>query len=283
MQLYALDENLTVIFAKNAVKHHNYICLECQSILRLRGGIHRQNHFYHLDPNRTCRQSGKSMEHLQVQMFLQELLTANDCALEKQFKEINRIADVVWFSKKIIFEVQCSYISLEELKARNSDYLKLGFTVVWILHERQFNQSKLSAVELHLQTKIHYYTNMDALGVGGIYDMLRLFDRGREVFKTNHFPIKPGQILKSQTCMNHKFLPNLLLRKMELQSFYFKGDLIDYCHSDLFCSTFFEKALSFRVNAEVMPFKHKLLHFADKLVFRPYRILFRMLLERAIH
>lgn len=283
MQLYALDENNAVIFAKNAVKHHNYICLECQSILRLRGGIHRQNHFYHIDPSRACRQSGKSMEHLQVQIFLHKLLTENDCALEKHFKEINRIADVVWFSKKIIFEVQCSFISLDELKNRNRDYAFLGFSVVWILHERQFNQLRLSAVEKYLQTKIHYYTNMDALGKGEIYDMFRLFERGREIFKTNPFHVRPELILENKTLPKNKQIPNLLLKKINTQSFYFKGDLIDYCHSDSFCSTFFANALIHQSKAKTLSFKYKLLHSIDKLIFRPYRIIFRMLLERAIH
>ena len=104
MQLYALDKNSIVISAKNASKHDRYRCLECQSNLRLRGGIHRQNHFYHLDSKRICRQSGKSMEHLQVQLFLQSQLSlTDDCLLEKRFEEINRIADVFWVSKKIVF------------------------------------------------------------------------------------------------------------------------------------------------------------------------------------
>jgi len=288
MQLYALDQNLTVIYSKNASKHHNYKCLECQSLVRLRGGIHRQNHFYHIDPNRTCRQNGKSMEHLQVQIFLQSQLTENDCILEKRFKEINRIADVVCTSKKIIFEVQCSPISAEEVRLRNRDYGSLGYYVVWIFHEQRFNQSRLQAAEQFLQNHLHYFTNIDASGNGIIYDQFRLFEKGRQIFASRTFPIdvKISQEInkKNHVSLEHKLMiPDLLLKKVDNQTFCFKGDLIAYCGSDDFQGSTFAYAIKILNSRKpvVLTYFQKIQLLLIKFIARPYKIIFRMLLEKA--
>ncbi|MEM8728221.1 MAG: competence protein CoiA family protein, partial [Chlamydiota bacterium] len=64
--------------------------------------------------------------------------------LEKSFPEIHRIADVVYPPKKIIYEIQYSPITLKEVQQRNRDYATLGYTVIWILHDRHFNRKILS-------------------------------------------------------------------------------------------------------------------------------------------
>jgi competence protein CoiA len=287
MQLYALDQNLSVVYAKNASKHHSYKCLECQSLVRLRGGIHRQNHFYHVEPERACRQNGKSMEHLQVQLFFKKQLPSKECVLEKRFKEINRIADVVWLPQKIIFEVQCSPISMEEVKERNRDYEKLGFKVVWVLHEKRFNRKNLQASRQYLQNHTHYYTNIDSHGNGMIYDQFHIFDKGRQIFK-----LKPWRVnildFKSRnqnSLANEKkeFIPDNLLKKMETMPFCFGGDLVDYCDSSFFSPDLFLQAMKI-INVSrppVLTFSQKLKRIFHKLIVRPYKIVFRMLLEKA--
>ncbi len=284
MQLYAQDQNSIIIYAKNASKHHNYKCLECQSLVRLRGGIHKQNHFYHVDPERSCRQNGKSQEHLQVQLFLKSELK-NDCILEKRFKEINRIADVVCPSKRIIFEVQCSPISLEEVKSRNRDYESIGYTVVWILHDQRFNKSTLLAAEQYLQNYQHYFTNIDHLRNGIIYDQFRVFDRARPVFSTKLFSIDVKNLSQTNLLIlpeRKALIPEPLFKKIHSQSFCFKGDLLDYCCSETF-SPIFEHAIKI-LNLQKPPvltkFQKIKLGFY-RLIVRPYTIMFRMLLEKA--
>jgi hypothetical protein len=49
--------------------------------------------------------------------------------------------------------------------------------IIRILHEKQFNQSKLSVVAQYLQALPHYYTNMNAKSSGLICDKLHLFDK----------------------------------------------------------------------------------------------------------
>jgi len=283
MQLYALDQNLTVIHAKNAKKHVSYQCLECKSFVRLRGGIHRQNHFYHVYQSSSCKQSGKSMEHLQVQLFLQKELDCKDLHLEKRFDEIGRIADVVSFSKKLVFEVQCSPISLEEVKSRNLDYQKLGLSVIWILHEKNFNQSKVSAVEDFLQSTHHYFTNMDANGLGVIYDQFDLFDKGKRIFSSKPFIIDVKQFFQNDYIIKNLTLPSPLLQKISSQPYFFKGDIIDYCKSEQFSQITFIQAL--KIIESRKPKKITiplfLLQLFKRYIMRPCRIFLNILLEKA--
>jgi len=59
MQLFAANEKGLPVFANHAVKQKNYFCFECQSIVRLRAGQHRQKHFYHIQLTSHCHQQGK--------------------------------------------------------------------------------------------------------------------------------------------------------------------------------------------------------------------------------
>src|SRR5581483_7947193 len=96
----------------------------------------------------------KSIAHLKIQHHLKSLL--NTAILEKPFPEIKRIADVVWEEEKIVFEVQVSPISKEEVEERCLDYEKMGYTPIWILYNKNFNQNVLSQAELFLRKKQCY-------------------------------------------------------------------------------------------------------------------------------
>ncbi len=178
MQLFALNTDKTLISAAQARKHSDYFCMECGKKVRKRGGSHRKDHFYHLKPDPACRQSQKSLVHLQVQWFIQQTLPLGEALLERRFPEISRIADVAWEKEKVIFEVQYSPISQIEVEQRNRDYASLGYHVVWILHDKRFNQRKVSAAEQWLQEKPHYFTNFDSRGNGEVYDQLQVIKDG---------------------------------------------------------------------------------------------------------
>lgn len=219
MQLRAYNEKDLVIFAHQAKKQSDYFCLECRGVVRLRSGVHRQKHFFHLSPSQDCRQSGKSMEHLQAQFYLKQLL-GEECVLEYSFPSIHRIADCAWISKKIIFEIQCSSISQEEVIRRNEDYASMGYRVVWILHDRRFNQRRLSAAELWLQEHPHYFTNMDMQGKGHFYDQLDAVGKGvRRVL------LKPAVVDVSKPVMHDYLgLPAVLIKRHEQWQLSFEGD-----------------------------------------------------------
>ncbi|MCE5316355.1 MAG: hypothetical protein LLG04_03200 [Parachlamydia sp.] len=216
MQLFALDQDNHPVAARHASKKRDYICLECQAAVRCRSGPHRQAHFFHLKPSATCKLSGKGIEHLQVQCRLRQLLPEGECFLEHRFPELGRIADVAWLPRRLIFEIQCSPISSEEIAARNRDYASLGFQVIWILHDKRYNQRRVSEAEQGLKDQMHYYTNIDAEDKGQIYDQYETC--------TGSFRLKrslPVAVDLSQPKENRErlFRPNWPL--------HFAGDLVD--------------------------------------------------------
>lgn len=292
MQLCALDLNDDLIFAHQARKHQNYFCLECRSSVRLRKGGHRQPHYYHTSPNRECRQHGKGMAHLLVQYFIKQSLPEGEASIECRFPSINRIADVAWLSKKIIFEVQYSPISAKEVLSRNSDYSSLGYQVVWILFDGRYNQRHITPAEDMLKDTPHYFTNMNASGEGIIYDQFSLVDRGRRIESLPDLKIDIRSseviIIEEITQIKNK-IPKLFWRRIETWSFYFYGDCIHNClqnaQSSMTTPTLFHDALT-RVIAS-----HQILssqssstfihEFFKHWIIVPYRAILRLLIERA--
>ena len=168
MQLFAL-ENIYPVSASNAEKGKNYLCPECRSEVRVRGGPSRQTHFYHFRASKNCRQNQKSLEHLQLQLRLLDLIGTEEAQIECPFPTIERIADVAWHAQKIIFEVQCSPIPLQEAQQRTLDYQGQGYQVVWILHDKQFNKERLSASENYLRKLPCYFTNINKGRDGNVF------------------------------------------------------------------------------------------------------------------
>lgn len=234
MQLFALDENQRLIFARDADKGDTYFCLECGDAVRARSGPQRQPHFYHLSLSPSCRQNGKSFEHLAVQMHLQELLPPGEAVMERRFEGISRIADVVWEPQKLIFEVQCSPITAAEVRARNKDYRKAGYEVVWILHDMRYNQRRLSAAESWLQGAAHYYTDMNARGEGIIYDQLAVVREGLRVERMEPLGIEVRAPMREKPGTAN--LPEILRRRAERWRVCFAGDyLISAARDEVIC------------------------------------------------
>lgn len=275
MQLYALDENQTPLFALKASKHQNYFCPECSGIVRLRSGSHRRPHFFHLSENRECFQSGKSMTHLQLQYFFYNVLPKDDCFLEYRFPTIQRIADVFWKSENIVFEIQCSFITAEEVESRIQDYFKLGIQVVWILHDQCFNQRRLTAAELFLKKSPHYFSNMNSDGTGFIYDQFEVIEKGhRHRFKD--LPLINPRFKKNLPIKVEHRLPHILMKRMIDWSFYFEGDHLDKCLQDkCFCLEMKEMESKFLIKEQ----NRKIRFFERASQF--YLQVLRLLLEKA--
>lgn len=268
-QLYAITFEGEVIAACHALKQTDYFCPECKKIVRLRGGLHRQDHFYHLEITVDCRQSRKSFEHIQAQLYILKALPQGDCHLEWRFPEIHRIADVVWPSEKLIFEIQCSPIRQEEIMARNADYARAGYEVVWILHDHRFNQKRLTAAEHWLFPLPHYFTNLSAKGIGIIYDQFSLFKQGYR------HSLKPLPIDIAQ--------PRYYKSDYKEHSLYFVGDLTDRRLSPSEEDREYLEAV--KNLEEGMSGKRTFIQLLklglERWIFRPYRLLFQIFLERA--
>ncbi len=170
MQIFGLNEEGEKVEAVLALKRVDYTCLECGAPLRVRRGFYQVAHFYHFKVGKPCSQRKKGKVHLNIQLDLQKRLQAK---MEVRFPEISRIADVVWEEKRLVFEIQVSPISDAEVQARMNDYQSIGYSVVWILYDKTFNQDKLSAAEHYLKDFTHYYSD------GAIYyDQVSLIKKG---------------------------------------------------------------------------------------------------------
>ncbi len=229
MQLIGLQGEKRVP-ASLAQRGMNYHCPECSALLRLRAGLHRQLHFYHFSKNSSCFQSGKTLSHLQTQLYIQKNLPPNQSELEVPFPAIGRIADVVWFEKNLVFEVQCSPISQEEVERRNRDYESLGYRVVWILHDSRFNQQALSSAENHLLGRDMYFTSINR-GQGGIYDQFSLVLDARRLFRGVKLPIDLSHPYYAEEIPFDPKWPKELQRRAKAKLLGFQGDLLDRLRS----------------------------------------------------
>ena len=226
MQLFAL-ENTAPIAANLAEKGKNYLCPECRSHVRVRGGPSRQSHFYHITTPKHCRQHKKSLEHLQLQLKILHSIGELDAQIECPFPSIQRIADVAWHEKKIIFEIQCSPISLEETQSRNHDYRSIGYEVIWILHEKKFNQKKLSAAENYLRNSPCYFTDIDKMANGVVYDQFDVIKKHLRLFKGPKLPLSIHSIhFLPKTAPPDTELPQILLHRLSSWKCYTKKDLL---------------------------------------------------------
>ncbi len=256
MQLFAIDKQGQLVAAGQAESQADYRCIECDGIIRRRSGPHRQPHFFHLRESHSCFLSGKGMAHLQIQCRLWQLLPKGECQLEHRFSAIGRIADVAWLPQRLIFEVQCSPISPEEIAARNRDYASVGFQVVWILHDSQYNKRRVSAAEQLLSDRIHYFSNMNAEGQGEIYDQFDLKKEGRRIIKMGKLNVNLSEPKERSDSYLRPAWP-----------LHFAGDLLDQANE-----TYLQEALAIQRSLHP-PFYRRLM--------RPFKLILQILLERA--
>ncbi len=138
----------------------------------------------------------KSSLHQTIQQTLQRRLPKGEASLEYPLGEL--IADIAWPKKKLVFEVQCSPISILDAKRRTEGYLKEGFTPIWILHQKTFNQHKISDGEGYLRKATEcYYTDITELGQGRVYDQRERIEGGVRLFRSDPREIDIARLTKS--------------------------------------------------------------------------------------
>ncbi len=124
------------------------------------------------------------IKHKEIQKKILQLLPEGETRMEKRFPAIHRIADIAWLPQKIIFEVQCSPISLSEIKARKKDYASLGYTLVWILHDRRFNRKWPTLAELFARSGTCYFTNGTHF-----YDQVEILNGRHRLYRGQPLPV----------------------------------------------------------------------------------------------
>lgn len=179
--------------------------------------------------------------HRTIQHFLKESLAPQEVWLEKSFPQIHRIADVVWPEQNIIFEVQYSPLSAREIQARNRDYEKVGYSVIWILHDRHYNREYLTPAERYLRHHSHFFTNINALGHGEIYDQHAYVRFGRRIKRTPRYPLNLNR------CLSLKQIPRHFPKERRKWKFSFEGDLLHQEYQPLEQSPFFPYRALFHI------------------------------------
>lgn len=217
MQLLAIDENGDLILSLDAKKKITYICPECEGPVRLRSGRDVQPHFFHKKKH-LCRHDAKGLDHLQVQLRLHKELP--EALLEERFPQLGRVADICSHSLKLVIEIQCSSLSLSEIKERTQDYESLGYTVIWILHTKQFLQPRAHSIEKFLEKRPHYFTDINHLGQGMIFDQLSFIVGGKRTLLGDPFPLSfttwPLQDLRNLRKAYRKKQPSFFINALKV-------------------------------------------------------------------
>ncbi len=264
MQLFALNDDNESILAQEALRHKNYLCPECLYPVRARGGPHKRHHFYHPKGNISCSQHKKSLLHISLQVYLFNALPG--AQLERPFPQIGRIADVYWEAKHMVFEVQCSPMTLQEATQRCNDYQKLGIKLVWILHQKRFNKKNLSPAEQFLRV----HTNCYYAGNQIIYDQFEICKKSRRIFRGA--PLKIDLRYPKELVLPKREPPEILRKRFFKWSCYFPGDLNSHFINGQDFSTIFAIEKKF-INAKKDSLFTRLKRF--------YQIIFHYLLEKA--
>ncbi|MCH9627744.1 MAG: hypothetical protein S4CHLAM2_13870 [Chlamydiales bacterium] len=168
--------------------------------------------------------------HRAIQCALKKALAPDLVWLEKPFPSINRVADVVWPAQNIIFEVQCSSISPKEIEARLHAYKQIGYDLIWILHDRRFNQKRESPAERFLRSYPHYFCTMNALGEGEIYDQYAHTRWAERIRRTPRYPIT----LYAPQHLKH--IPPHYPKERQKWKIGFQGDLFQQPFQPLKCT-----------------------------------------------
>ncbi|MDU9417280.1 competence protein CoiA family protein [Staphylococcus lloydii] len=141
--LYGKNKQGTVVHAANASKDCNYYCPLCCQKLMLKRGKYKCAHFAHHEIN--CTYKEESYIHYQAKYRLGQ--SSKDLGMtvqiEPYLKECHQIPDIL-INNKIILEIQCSPITVQQLQTRTSAYNNLGYIVIWIIKDTFKDKSVLS-------------------------------------------------------------------------------------------------------------------------------------------
>lgn len=284
MALYACGED-DLVYASDAEKGKLYGCLDCFGPVKVRKGKGRFPHFYHLQASPQCRLYSKSEDHLRAQIQLQKLFPQGILQIERPFPEIGRVADLCWEKEKIIFEIQCSPVSLQEAQSRIRDYRTFGFRVVWLLDDKRYNRRILRPSEEFLRRRSCYYIDIKQGLTSICYDQFEIQDgtrrlkRGRRLTIDLQKPIPvPNQVWEKER------FPEQIHHLSQQCEIHFYGDRIDKARLSYRISAFAISMENWRFLESHFIKKRKrygkLKEWVRKWIGRPYNDLLMKILRR---
>ncbi len=151
----------------------------------------------------------KTFLHREAQRLLLQRLPPGEASLEQIFPEVQRIADLFWRPRRIVFEVQCSPIALQEAKRRQEDYARCGCHLVWILAPGLFFTRTPSPTERWMEQQLRYFFTITK-GEIFIYDQLCQMTRRRRLILSRPLridPLSPGLLIKQRAAFETPTIP----------------------------------------------------------------------------
>jgi competence protein CoiA len=141
--LYGKTKQGTIEHAANATKCSNYYCPLCCQKLMLKQGKYKRTHFAHFEIS--CTHKEESYVHYHAKYSLGRAIKDLGMVvqIEPYLKACHQIPDIL-INNKIILEIQCSPITVEQLQTRTSAYNKLGYIVIWIIDGTYNDNSVIS-------------------------------------------------------------------------------------------------------------------------------------------
>lgn len=134
----------------------SYHCPACGHPVQFRQGKVKIAHFAHL-PGANCSVSeGETAEHLLGKHQLRKWLSAlgEDPQLEVYLPEINQRPDLLLRKSQIAVEFQCSPLTVQRLRERNTGYRQLGIKPIWILgrpYRHRLSKAKVAQFTQYFQ------------------------------------------------------------------------------------------------------------------------------------
>lgn len=135
----ALDQEGKIVFAAALTKDDRgqpYYCVECNQKKYYTHGNTMVHHFRNCSDS-TCTCTAESNLHKAIKQLIVDHFGSN--IVDEEYSsinitnKINRRADVILHTEiPVIFEIQVSPISQEEVRQRTRDWQSVGFEVVWI-------------------------------------------------------------------------------------------------------------------------------------------------------
>lgn len=161
---------------------------------------------------------------LLLQLQIASLFPENELQLEVLFPKIHRVADLVWKKKNLLFEIQCSDISPQEVRKRKKDYLEEGYFLIWLLDDRIFNQKRTSPSERLLRQQGAYFVHFSRKAPSKIYDQIEIVDPLQRLKKS-----PPSTVNLSHCYQTPKVIKAFpaQLQQRENILYYFEGDFLD--------------------------------------------------------
>jgi len=204
--------------------------------------------------------------------------------MERPFPEINRVADLCWQDRKIVFEIQCSPMSEVEAKGRIKDYASIGFSVIWLLDDKRYNRKSLRPSEEFLRKNGAYYICIEQGLQSKCYDQFEVFSLGKRVARGPKMYIDPQDLrLKPDMQFNQDTFPRQI---REISSpHYFCGDRVDKAlraqnNPHTACNLLKWLSLEIQLGKNSQK-KHRIKIILDKYLIEPYLALLMRLLKQA--